>query len=45
MFGAVDYWKWGIHARVFPKHSSMGTARIKEDRETGEEGRKGTVNL
>ena len=29
----------------FPKHSRMGTARMKEDNETDEEGKKRGVNM
>ena len=35
----------GLMHECFPKHSRMGTARMKEEKETGEEGKKRGVSL
>ena len=39
--------KLGTHARVFtqPKHSCMGTAIMKEDNETDEDGKNRAVSM
>ena len=35
---------WEFMHECFPKHSRMGTARMKKDKETDEEGKKRGVN-
>ena len=39
------YRKCETHARVFPKHSRMGTERIKYDKETEKDGKKSGVSM
>ena len=36
---------WEFMHECFPKHSRMGTARMKKDKETDEEGKKRGVNM
>ena len=36
---------WELMHKCFPKHSCMGTARMKQDKETDEDGKKRGVSM
>ena len=41
----LGYRKWGLVQECFPKHWRMGTARMKLDEETEEEGNEWGVSI